>query len=125
MKVNVTISDSSIRIDYLKDDNVTVSGVDFFYTDTLKRLRDEKDGWWFDRYDEVEYNRKLYFNSILNFNGDPIGGATQHDITVLILLAKLSQQPSPSGRVVTTVGGDYITSVDGKFILTTDGFQEL
>ena len=91
-KVNLTIAEGYIKIDFLKDDNTTVSGTDYYFTDTLNRLRDEKDGWWFDRYDEVEYNGKLFFSQILNLNGSAIGATTQAQVTTLLLAAKAAQQ---------------------------------
>ena len=85
-KVNLTINSTTkvIKIDYLKTDNATVSGTDYF---KFWRLRDEQDGWHFERLFEAEYARKLFFSQILNLNGSPIGATTQAQVTTLLVAA--------------------------------------
>jgi hypothetical protein len=91
-KVNLTITDKYIKIEFLKRDNTTAEGVRYFFTDELSTLNDELDGWWFNRTEEKEYNYKLLFSQILNLNGSAIGATTQAQVTTLILAAKASQQ---------------------------------
>jgi len=82
-KYNLTIdaTNKCVKIDYLKDDNTTVSGSDYF---TFTRLRDEVDGWWFDRFFDAEFNQKFLFADIVKLNGSAIGVTTQAQVTALL-----------------------------------------
>jgi len=87
--LNLTINATTkvVTIDYLKGS--TVTGTDYI---SFYRLRDEpiptdKAGWWFDRFQEDEHNRKLLFADIVNLNGSPIGATTQAQVTALLVAA--------------------------------------
>lgn len=85
-KCNLTIdaTNNFITIEYLKKDNTTVSGTDY---KSFSCIRDEIDGWWFDRLFDSEYNRKLMFADIAKVNGSAIGATTQAQVTALLLAA--------------------------------------
>ena len=85
-KYNLTTdaTNNFITIAYLGADNVTVIGTDY---KSFSCLRDELDGWWFDRVFETEYNKKLLFANLVNVNGSAIGVTTQAAVTALLLAA--------------------------------------
>ena len=85
-KVNLTIDGTNnyVTIDYLATDNTTIVGTDYL---SFYNLRDEKDGWWFNRDFETEHSRKLFFSQILNLNGSAIGVTTQAQVTALLVAA--------------------------------------
>jgi len=89
MRLNLTIDtdDKIIQIDYLKDAGDTVTGTDYIFGLNVARLRDELDGWWFDRIHQTEFDRKLMFADIVNLDGSPIGDTTQAEVTALLLAA--------------------------------------
>lgn len=87
MKINLTIDGTNkrVQVDYLKSDNITVSGTDYIVAANTERVRDEKDGWWFNNIQQTEFNRKIIFANIVNYNGSPIGRTTQEQITTALL----------------------------------------
>ena len=91
-KVNLTITDNYIKIEFLNDSGVANGGVKYKFTDTLYSIDDDGDGWWFNRDEEKEYNYKLLFAQIVNLNGSAIGETTQAQVTALLLAAKAAQQ---------------------------------
>ena len=86
MKLNLTINASTkvVTIDYLKGTSSTVTGTDYI---SFSRLRDELDGWWFDRFEYAAYNNKLMFDDIVKLNGSAIGETTQAEVTALLIAA--------------------------------------
>jgi len=119
MKYNMTIDSASkvVKIDHLKSDLTTVTGTDYI---SYKRLRDEKDGWWFDRTKEAEYNQKYLYADIVNLNGSPIT-AEQDEVTALLL--DITDR-LPDGTVVTKDGKLIVSTLDDSMILTIYGFEE-
>lgn len=117
-KVNMTIDAATklVRIDYLK--GATVTGSDYI---SFRRLRDEQDGWWFDRKKYAHYDRKLYFDSIVNLNGSPIT-LSQSEVTALLL--DITDRV-PDGAVVTVDGALIVMSTSSKLVLTVNGFEEI
>lgn len=86
-KINLTIDGTNkyIKIEFLKSDNTTVGGTDYINGAFIGRIRDEKDGWWIDRMYEAEYNNKIFFAQIVNYNGSAIGSTSQATITAALL----------------------------------------
>lgn len=83
-KCNLTISGKVVTVEYLKDDGTTASGTEVI---VFTRLRDEGDGWWFDRYKDYQHNRKILFSNIVKLNGSDIGTTTQPQVTALLRAA--------------------------------------
>ena len=112
MKYNLTIdADTKVaRIDYLRDNLTTVTGSDYI---SFTRLRDEKDGWWFDRMFDAQHNRKYLFADIVNLNGDP-NESTQAEITAMFF--DITDRV-PNGSVVTRNGELIIPSLQDQTIL--------
>jgi hypothetical protein len=85
--INLTIDGTNkrIKIDYLKTDGTTVTGTDYLIAANICRLRDELDGWWFDRVYQTDFDRKVLFADIVLYNASPIGATTQAQITTALL----------------------------------------
>jgi len=86
MKINLTIGAKYITVEYLKDDETTSLGFEYFIY-PIYRLRADGVSWWFDRTFEGEYNFPVYFANIVNYNGSPIGATAYATITAAILAA--------------------------------------
>lgn len=136
-KINLTISssDKTVLVEYLLGDTATVTGSELI---RFTRLRDELDGWWFDKLEEAEHNRKVMFADIVNLNGSPIGATTQAAVTALLSAAisvpgvpysEYSVFISQSGTSAPTVNiiNDTITGVTitrsgvGTYLFTKTG----
>ena len=76
-----------ITIEFLRSDNIKVSGKDVIFGNRITRFRDEGDGWSFDKTYEGEFNNKLFFSQVVQLNSNPIGTTTQEEITILLLEA--------------------------------------
>ena len=87
LTIDADVKKTYFKVDFLADDDTTVVGTDYLFTSHIRRMRDEKDGWWFDRISEDEYNNKIFFSQIVNLNGAPIGSTTQAAVTALLLAA--------------------------------------
>jgi hypothetical protein len=100
-KVNLSIDATTkvVKIEFLTNDSSgTVEGTHYF---SFSDLRDESDGWIFNKMYGDQYNKKLYFAQIVNLNGSAIGATTHAAITALLLAA----QDTTTGSGAVTIGG--------------------
>ena len=99
-KINLTIDATNtpkrwIKVDHL-DGAGNVTGTDKYYLWQIARLRSEPyptatAGWWINRITEDEFNRKIMFGDIVNYNGNPIGNTTFATIDAAIDAAIIAQ----------------------------------